>query len=116
MLRNDGKYEVYVIEAKGEGDWFQYNMDFCALTDDQPYKDFSASGECWQSTGVHGTFDVRHALKMFNLMTKAKPEYQFRVTKYTIWQDSEVLWVSSTPEQRKQWNNTSQSKKSESET
>ena len=108
MLRNDGKYEIFVIEAKSkEGDWFKYNMDFCAYPEGQPYNDFSSSGQCWQETGVHGTYDVEIALKMFLLLQKIKPEYRFRINKYTIQQESEPLWYSNTPEERKEWSKSS---------
>lgn len=104
MLRNDGKYEIFILEAKKDSGecWFatdgggfkcrkRWHKDGSGK-EYEPYESFSASGKCWQETGVHATYDVEQAIKLYHIMVEDNPEYIFRVIKKTICQDSEVLW------------------------
>jgi len=108
MLRNDGKYEIFIIEHQyeKEGKWSRTSFDGGFKMPDrhilkngvwegkenEPYESFSASGQCWQETGEHGVFDTEMAIKLYLILKKNNPEHNFRVVKKTVWQDSEVLW------------------------
>jgi hypothetical protein len=103
MLRNDGKYELFILEAKKDTDWFRISFDGGfkfgkrwyedgSGKEFEPYESFSASGKCWQETGEHATYDVEKAIKLYLILMENNPDYMFRVVKKTIWQDSEVLW------------------------
>lgn len=101
MLRNDGKYEIFVIEFRSTGtcSWHRISFDVAWVPAEQYqvkkdiWHEFSASGKCWQETGVHGTYDAETALVLFNMLKQhsiKKDKYSFRVAKITIQQDSEV--------------------------
>jgi hypothetical protein len=103
MLRTDGKYEIYTLEfnVKGEDKWHTLSFDAAWVTDElykskeKVWAEFSACGQCWQETGVHGTYDVEIAIKLYVLLKQhslQKEKYMYRVTKKTIRQESEVLW------------------------
>lgn len=101
MLFNDGKYEIFIIEAKKDNDWFQISFDggfkwgkrwYGHCKEFEPYESFSASGKCWQETGIHATYDLEKAIKLYLILMENNPDYMFRVNKKTIWQDSEILW------------------------
>ncbi len=103
MLSNDGRYEIYVVEfkVKDRNDWRRISYDV-AWVPTEIYKKnakawdaFGASSECWQQTGVHGTYDVEDALKVYiNLKQHALPNknYDYRVMKVVICQESTCLW------------------------
>lgn len=70
MLRNDGAYTIYYIEGlwhsknkeKITAGWIRVDFGWDL---DPPHKHcLSANGDCWQKTGVDGTFDEKHALKL----------------------------------------------------
>jgi hypothetical protein len=103
MLPNDGRFEIFTIEFadKERKEWNEINFDSAWVSPEyyvskkDVWYEFSASGKCWQETGVNGTFNVEIALKLYNLLNKEsikKEKYLFRVVKTTIWQESEVLW------------------------
>lgn len=101
MLRNDGKYEIYIIEFKAMGErWGQLNFDSVWFPPEiyeskrDLINEFSSSGKCWQETGVNGTYDVENAIKMYLLLRQhsVKQHYTFRVNKKTITQESDILW------------------------
>lgn len=100
MLRNDGKYEIFIIEFKGSDDsWRQLNFDARWFPDEiyeskgDLLNDFKASGKCWQETGVNGTYDLENAIKLYCLLRQhSTKKYSYRVNKKTIWQESDILW------------------------
>ena len=56
-LRRDGDYRIYLLEH-----WSEENQRWST---GGPYghpPGFTASGQCWQETGVHGTYDLEQAL------------------------------------------------------
>jgi hypothetical protein len=109
MLRNDGRYEIFILEAKKNEDWFRINFDGSfkfgkrwhedgSGKEYEPYDSFSANGKCWQETGEDATYDVEKAIKLYLILMKNNPEYMFRVVKKTIWQDSEIMWCGKEKE------------------
>lgn len=104
MLRNDGKYEIYILEFSNDSkDFHQVSFDGGFVygkrwyadgsgKEHEPHQSFSASGKCWQETGIHGTYDVETAIKLYCILMQNNPKYMFRVIKKTISQESEILW------------------------
>lgn len=103
MLRNDGKYTIYTIQHQDKkGEWHSSNIDSFEPKEGRwssdgskelpPWRHFGANGECWQQTGVHGTFEVDDARQLLCLLRKHNKNQQFRVVAVDIWQDSRVVW------------------------
>lgn len=49
--------------------WISIGDDTYGL--EKGHKDFTACGECWQETRVHGTFDKKYAIDLCNRLNKA---------------------------------------------
>lgn len=78
MIRTDGKYQIYRIEQQWEGSekWSDSNENEI---------EFPASSECWQLTGVHGTFDLKVAKEAFErVVSKPDENRRFRLVLVTI--------------------------------
>jgi hypothetical protein len=98
MLRNDGSFEIYILEHKtkdgkewhGSGDGAYFCKGKCTFTD-EPCRSFTAGGRCWQVTGVHGTFEKKIALKMLMLVACESPKRKFRIKRVTIHQKSDIV-------------------------
>lgn len=99
-LRNDGDYEIFVIEHKyadeSENDEWHGSGD-CGgffpkgpfnkrewLKTRRPFEPLYASGRCWQETGVHGTYDLEKAMKALVAVSNNNPGRKFRVSKVII--------------------------------
>ena len=103
MLKQDGKYQIYIIQHQynKEGNWCNSDIDTFEPNSLKRWKDgkelepwchLSANGTCWQETGIHGTFDIDDARKMILLLKKHNEQHNFRVVRVDIWQDSFVVW------------------------
>jgi len=108
MLHNDGAYTIYYIEglrrsknkAQTTTSWIRVYFGWDI---DPPHKHcLSANGDCWQKTGVDGTFDEKHALKLaakLHRMTKqgTLPNYiskhivAWRVSRMFVTQQRDVV-------------------------
>ena len=55
-MRRDGEYTIYLIEG-----WDEEAQGWERQMPSQP-EGFDACGDCWQTTGIHGTFDYDQAL------------------------------------------------------
>ena len=55
-MRRDGEYTIYLIE-----EWDEKHQRWERCSPRHP-KGFDSCGECWQTTGIHGTFDYDQAL------------------------------------------------------
>ncbi len=53
-------------------------------TMNEPFELFTASGECWQKTGEHGTFDFSKAVIAVEKMSKYNPGIKFKVVKKEV--------------------------------
>ena len=99
MLRNDGDYTIYIIqytkdkpgeEWNNSGDCTQFikkvktreQQDKIAYS--KPFESISACNECWQKTGIHGTFDLKMAMAVFQKIFRWFPKYRFRVAELKI--------------------------------
>ena len=92
LLRKDGDYVIYIAERRLNNDWIGVAHDLygCPVG-------FSASGNCWQETGVHGTYDLQAAKKGIRELASKNPDVGFRVVKVTISQHKEPVWPKKAP-------------------
>lgn len=83
MLRIDGDFTIYVlgcrITDKKSNKWFSPSFDSFGTP-----PGFTASDECWQKTGVHGTFNEAQAFAALQLFAKAYPEDDWRMEEVKI--------------------------------
>ena len=96
FLRTDGKYKIYIIkhlynddptnEWGESGDCRQfipksirhdYNLDKTALI--KIFNNFTACGDCWQKTGISGSFVKIDAINILDKISKWRPEHRFKV-------------------------------------
>jgi hypothetical protein len=62
MIRNDGKFSIYRIQEQlKNGDWIYSDLCHPTLSEYPPSEGFTASGDCWQQTGIHGVFQINVA-------------------------------------------------------
>lgn len=84
---NDGKFKIYEIEhQQKDGKWVKSNLDYFGYP-----SDFNASGECWQRTGVSGTFNLPMVRNGLNWIQKKNPNHRFRLVLVTITQKTEIV-------------------------
>lgn len=55
------------------------------------YYQFTACGECWQTTGWHGTFDKKAAIRLMTQLALDNPGKKFSVKQTIISQHSETI-------------------------
>ncbi len=83
MIRIDGKFTIFVLQGrktKSKTDtWFSPSFDSFGTP-----SDFSASGDCWQKLGIHGTFEEEAGLSALARFAKAYPEYDWRLMKLDL--------------------------------
>jgi len=85
MIRTEGKFSIYRIEHQ-----WKDKSKWASSIENEQY--FTASGDCWQQTGVHGTFDLEEAKKAFGeVVSKLDKNRKFRLVCVTIEQSKEVL-------------------------
>ena len=104
MLRTDGKYNIYIIKHlykddpkngwSYSGDCYQwtpkkitFSVKYAEFQD--MFRPFSASGKCWQKTGIHGSYNKKDAIKILNVITKWQPNHRFKVCRLVIEQFTE---------------------------
>jgi hypothetical protein len=91
MIRTDGTYKIFIIEFlqesdktwhyAGDGDhWLTGTLPF----DKEPRKSFNACGNCWQQTGVFGTFDKKTAFDLLYIISENNKTRSFRVCELYI--------------------------------
>lgn len=78
-LRQDGDYVFYQIQRHFD-EWDKWYT----MTDRYYLKEFehgqnSASGDCWQTIGVHGIFDYEYARKYCNALNDALEAGQLNI-------------------------------------
>lgn len=96
MIRSDGNITCYVLECRSnapgyENRWFLAGLDHFGTP-----PGFSASGPCWQKTGIHGTFDEEEGFSALRVMSSQHIEYDWRLMKLEISQKhSEVATIQA---------------------
>ncbi len=89
--RTDGKYKIYIIKhlyKDKPGDWGD-SGDCChwipkeiirkshdELIYNGIFKPFTANGKCWQSTGIHGSYVKRDAVRILDKISEWNPHYK----------------------------------------
>jgi len=106
MLRQDGEYIIFIIQHKykdkkvegwsNSGDCGQFfpNGPFTEKEWRTKHKEidyFNASGDCWQDTGVHGTYDLNEAFQLLVKVIQWAPEHRFRIARIEIKQKTEQV-------------------------
>lgn len=114
MIRYDGSYVIYYVEFKPKDNdatiwwdsasWWDISgsgiiskvpselrwvnppgWDGKAL---DPFESFSSNGDCWQQTGIHGSFDKKYAFDLKNILEQHwYDKYLFRVMQLNITQE-----------------------------
>lgn len=85
-MRNDGDVTVFQIEHKSEARWYGTSFDYFGT----PHEAFSASGQCWQETGIHGTYDAEIAEIALMRISRTWPETAFRLVRRRYVRTTEV--------------------------
>lgn len=100
MLRKDGKYVIYMVQCRSisiGAKWHFLNFDSIekGLSQEtifsEPWRSFTACGECWQRTGEFGCFDIKVAKLFLKQLEKLSYDYKFRLVRITINQHTDIL-------------------------
>ncbi len=93
MLWNDGDYLIYNIQHKQkDGSWGDSSFAYFGQPIDYKRKDsFSACGECWQQTGIQGTYYLDAAKEGLKNIRKNNPKTTFRLVAVYIKQGTVPL-------------------------
>ncbi len=88
MLRCDGSFLIYKIQHDyhEDGEWTYSNFDTFGTP-----PGFSASSECWQKTGIHGTFDKIVARDGLFWIRHKNPGTKFRLVSVVISQITQPI-------------------------
>lgn len=106
MLRNDGKYNIYIIkhlynddpknEWAGSGDCCHWipreviNKSHDKLIyGNGIFTPFTANGKCWQQTGIHGSYVKRDAVKILDKISCWNPAHRYKICRLVIDQSTE---------------------------
>ena len=101
---NDGNFKIYIIKHlykdeiergwDGSGSCEQFYLkDVVRRHFDKRFKNifrpFTASGNCWQQTGIHGSFVNRDAVKILDKISEWNPQHRFKVCRLLLNQVTE---------------------------
>ena len=105
--RTDGKYIIYIIKhlyKDKPGDWGD-SGDCChwipkkiirekhdELVYNGIFKSFTANGRCWQTTGIHGSFIKRDAIRILDKISEWNPQHRFKVCRLRLNQVTEDVY------------------------
>lgn len=89
VMRQDGEYSIYTIQVQLDSSkkWVDANLDHFGY----PTRDWNASGDCWQVTGVKGVFYRPLAEQGLAIIREQHPNSQFRLVRRKHAQYTEVL-------------------------
>ena len=74
LLREDGAFVIYQIQWREENPEKWYSIGDRYFLPEYEHGENSASGECWQKTGIHGMFDYGYAATYCNKLNQAVSE------------------------------------------
>ena len=94
MQRNDGEFLFYRIQHQNDSGKCVFSTFDYFHVDDPHYREFTACGSCWQTTGEHGTENEESAKAVAVAMT-TKYERAFRVVQVEISQKTTPVFTSS---------------------
>jgi len=98
MIRKDGTYTFYKIQHLQKDGWVYSNFDvFCKNLDfrDDPYRSFTAVGECWQETGEQACYDIFTSLLFLKQISELWPNFQFRLVKVQVMQKTKKVKIQT---------------------
>jgi hypothetical protein len=82
-LREDGTVTIYKIMTRTDnysnGKWFEASLDHFGYPEG-----FSASDECWQATGHHGTYFERQGKDGLYWLHNKHPDKDFQLVQQVI--------------------------------
>lgn len=78
-MRTDGDFVIYVLYTRETTSWFQPSYDHYGTP-----KGFSASDDCWQRTGVFGTFDKQTGIDAVSEMLGKHPGQDWKLCERKI--------------------------------
>ncbi len=88
VMRQDGRYIVYRIQhEQADGKWVYSNFDHFGT----PLPSFGASGDCWQVTGIHGSFEHEDVSPALTIIRDDNPENTFRAVRVNLMQQTMVI-------------------------
>lgn len=101
MLREDGVYEFYQVQEY-QSAWNRWmNIADNYYLKEYEFGEMSASGQCWQETGCHGTYDLEYAKEYCNTLNElaekegplndAAKVTKFRIIKVNISQSKTIM-------------------------
>lgn len=84
MLHQEGNYTIFVLQhySGNAKKWANSSLDYFYCVS----KAFSAFGNCWQTTGLHGCFVEDEARECLDAVRKKNPTVKFRIAKFKIQQ------------------------------
>lgn len=92
ILHNDGSYTIYTIKCrKLNRDSNYYYANLCTFGFPEGFK---SSDECWQKTGIHGTFNLDEAKNAIKFLYDKHPDYLFKFVKLTLNQKTDDYILS----------------------
>jgi hypothetical protein len=78
MIRRDGCYQIFLIETRSKNykneEWFTASLDHFGSP-----PGFTASDDCWQRTGVYGTFVEKTAREGLKWIRRRHSDTEFRL-------------------------------------
>jgi hypothetical protein len=100
QLRKDGKYTIYIIQFKYVDalDVSWHNAGSCDqflpqnltrkqwdnIVFNKPFRSLHSCGDCWQKTGIEGSFDSNDAVNAMVKISQLNPGRTFRVARLEI--------------------------------
>ena len=72
---------------------FRNKQDRDRDRENEPFTSETASGACWQKTGIHGFFDRAKADKLVAILIEHNPGIKFRILEQRISQHTRVVAV-----------------------
>ncbi len=106
LMSDDGEHVIFRVAVRldrtgnGSDDLKWVDWDHGFVTDKIPrdvrwkdasagipnesFRPFTAIGECWQTTGIHGTFVRDEAVALANILAEAVPDFEYRVDRVEI--------------------------------
>lgn len=55
------------------------------------FRPFTANGECWQITGIYGSFNKKDAIKILDRIAEWNPEHRYRVCELNLKQETKTI-------------------------
>lgn len=87
-IRTDGDFFIYILQVQlaSNQKWVDANLDHFGF----PWS-FNASADCWQVTGVHGTFHKNEAIEALKWIREHWKKEKFRLVCRQIMQRTMVV-------------------------